>query len=133
MDIRPDEILSQIRFKLPLQGSVLKLFKVSKRRDLDISTITLGAYFELEDGVVRTARLAAGGMGPTVLRLRQCEAAMVGHKPGAALFAQIEALAQTEVTPISDVRGSAEFRRVLLRNLLRKVFADLAQREAVPA
>ena len=133
MDIRPDEILAQIRFRPPKAGSVLKLFKVSKRRDLDISTITLGAYVELENGAVSLARLAAGGMGPTVLRLAQCEAAMVGQKPGASLLTHVEALAQNEVTPLSDVRGSAEFRRLLLRNLLRKVFADLTQGEAVPA
>jgi xanthine dehydrogenase small subunit len=133
MDIRPDEMLVQVRLKLPKAGSVLRLYKVSKRRDLDISTITLGAYVERENGVVRLARFAAGGMGPTVLRLIKTEATITGREPDDALRAEIDGIALTEVTPISDVRGSAEFRRLLLRNLLRRFFDELKAREVLPA
>lgn len=133
MDIRPDEMLVQVRLKLPKAGTVLRLYKVSKRRDLDISTITVGAYLELENGIVRLARLAAGGMGPTVMRLVKTESAITGREPDQALSAEIEAIALTEVTPISDVRGSADFRRLLLRNLLRRFFDELKAREVLPA
>lgn len=133
MDIRPDEMLVQVRLKLPKAGSVLRLYKVSKRRDLDISTITLGAYVERENGVVRLARFAAGGMGPTVLRLIKTEATITGREPDDVLRAEIDGIALTEVTPISDVRGSAEFRRLLLRNLLRRFFDELKAREVLPA
>ena len=67
---------------------------------------------------------AAGGVGATIVRLRSAEKALVGREWSEATFAQAGQIATSEISPQSDVRGSAEFRKVLVKNLFLKFYAE---------
>jgi xanthine dehydrogenase iron-sulfur cluster and FAD-binding subunit A len=95
-------------------------FKVSKRREMDIS-IVAGAFRVETDaaGVLRVARLAFGGVAATPVRALRAEAALLGKTLTVAAEAVAAAL-RTEFTPIDDVRGGAEYRRGLIVSLWEK-------------
>ncbi len=126
LDLADDEVIVRVRTPLPSEASRLKLYKVSKRRDMDISTVTLAFWLEVTDGRVTTARLAAGGVGPTVVRLPKAEAALMEGPFELAAMQAAGRIAREEVAPLSDVRGSASFRSQLVENLFAKCWHDLS-------
>ncbi len=94
-------------------------YKVSKRRELDISTVAGGFCVEVEDGRVAAARLCFGGMAATTARARHLEAALLGRPwTVAQVEAALPALAN-DFRPIDDARGSAWYRRTVAENLVR--------------
>ncbi len=125
-----DELLVGVTIPRPAPQDRLRLYKVSRRRDLDISTITAAIRIADEGGRITRAAIAVGGAGPTVRRLAQVEAWLLGRPFDEETFRQAGELAAREVTPWSDVRGSADYRRQLVGGLVRRFFHE---REAIPA
>lgn len=126
LDLQPDEIIVSVRTPLPTANERLKLYKISKRRDMDISTVSAAFWLELEDQKIRTARIATGGVGPTVIRLRQAEAMLKGQPMTAETMRAAGRKGRDEITPISDVRGGVSYRHQLVENLFVKCFHDLS-------
>ncbi len=124
LDLAPDELLVRIRMPLVPTGDLLRLVKVSRRRDLDISTFTAALRLRLDGDKIVAATVAYGGVGPTVVRMRQTEAALVGRPFIEEAFERAGEAAVAEISPLTDVRGSAEFRRQLARNVLLKFFHE---------
>ena len=122
--LRADEVIQEIVVPRvsPMAGHTRRVdyFKVSKRRDMDIS-IVAGAFRVETDaaGVVRFARLAFGGVAATPVRALLSEAALLGKTLPAAAEA-VAAVLRTEFTPIDDVRGGADYRRGLIVSLWEK-------------
>ena len=101
-------------------------YKVSKRRELDISIVAAAFSVDLDaSGVVLRARLAYGGVAPTPVRARGAEEALLGATLGREALAAAFAALDREIEPISDARGSAGYRRALVKSLLAK-FVDQA-------
>jgi xanthine dehydrogenase small subunit len=123
-DMQPDELLTRIILPLPKPGYQLGLYKVSKRRDLDISTATLGIYLGVEQGKITEAHVAVGGVAATVIALSTVERDLMGKPLNEATLAAAGIKAATEITPLSDVRGSAGFRKALVRNLFLKFWHE---------
>jgi xanthine dehydrogenase small subunit len=123
-----DELITRVFIPLPQNGDVFKLYKVSKRHDLDISTFTAAFWMQRSGenggGVVGDIRIAYGGCGPNIIRLKKTERALVGKPFNEAEFENAAEIARSEITPISDVRGSSDYRFLLAENILRKFFAD---------
>jgi len=95
-------------------------FKVSKRRELDISIVAAAFSVDTDkDGIVRRARLAYGGVAATPVRARKAEAALEGRKLSEAAADVAKILAE-EFKPIDDVRAGAAFRRGLIVSLWEK-------------
>src|SRR6185369_7241868 len=100
------------------------VYKVTKRRDEDI-TSTLGAFhLSLKGGKVGEIRIAYGGMAATPKRAKAVEAALLG-KPWteATVEAALPAFA-ADFAPITDMRASAEYRALAGRNLLLRFHAE---------
>jgi len=128
IDLAEDELIAAVRTPLPTARQKLKLYKVSKRRDMDISTFTAAVLLTLDKSsqTIASARLAYGGVGPTVLRLPKAEASLAGQPLTEATMRRAGQIARSEITPLSDVRGSADFRLQLAENILVKCYHDLA-------
>jgi xanthine dehydrogenase small subunit len=125
-DRRPGEFVEAVTVPRPAQGTVFKVFKLSKRFDQDISAVCGAFALTIEAGRVAAARIAFGGMAATPRRAGACEAALTGRpwtretvEAGAAALAE-------DFQPISDMRASAAYRALAAANLLRKVFAETA-------
>lgn len=125
LDLRSDEIIAAVHTPLPTEGVRLKLYKVSKRRDMDISTVTAAFWLELSGEIVAAARIALGGVGPTVLRAPDAEAALVGESFTPEALRAAGRVARGAITPLTDVRGGADYRGQLIENLFVKCWHDL--------
>lgn len=126
LDMRADEMISRIIVPLPESQETIRLFKVSKRKNLDISAFTAAIRMTIADNKIQQASLAYGGVGPVVFRLPKTESFLSGKEPTEATFAEAGKLARTEITPISDVRGSSDFRFQLAENILLKFYYESA-------
>ncbi|MEP4561540.1 MAG: xanthine dehydrogenase small subunit, partial [Nitratireductor sp.] len=124
-DRRPGEFVERIDVPVPDQGTHYAVYKLTKRRDEDI-TAALGAFHLTlaADGTVASVRIAYGGMAATPKRAAAVEAALTG-KPWSSdtVDAAIEAYAQ-DFAPISDMRASADYRMLAARNLLRRFYLE---------
>ena len=125
--LQPGEVLKSIIIPRPAAGTQTrrKFYKVSKRREMDISTVAACFAVEVDDsGTITKARLAYGGVAALPVRARATEAALVGKRWNDATCEEVLPVLENEFTPISDVRGSANYRRRLIANLLRKFFSE---------
>lgn len=120
-DLQPDEIITSVF--VPVVSDTIKLYKVSRRKDLDISAFTAAIRMRV-NGYIEEARIAYGGVAPTVIRLPKTEAFLAGKAPSLALFERAGEIARDEVKPIADVRGSAEYRLELAQNIMCKFFCE---------
>ncbi|HEY2881527.1 MAG TPA: FAD binding domain-containing protein, partial [Pirellulales bacterium] len=123
-DLQADELLTRIWIPLPREQELLRLYKISRRRDLDISTFTAAVRIRLAGNTIENAALAYGAVGPTVLRLRQTEKFLCGQPFNEATLAAAGDVAANEITPISDVRGTKDYRLQLARNVLLKFYHE---------
>jgi xanthine dehydrogenase small subunit len=120
-DLRPEEIITRVF--VPVIDDTVKLYKVSLRKDLDISAFTAAIRLRM-NGRIEEARIAYGGVAPTVIRLPKTEAFLKGKSPSLDVFERAGELARSEVKPISDVRGSADYRLQLAENIMVKFWYD---------
>jgi xanthine dehydrogenase small subunit len=126
LDLAADELLVEVRMPLPAADDLLRLVKVSRRRDLDISTFTSAILVRRDGDRIATARIAYGGVGPMVVRMRATEAFLVGRSFTEETFRLAGDVAVGEIRPLTDVRGSAEYRLQLARSVLLKFFHEQA-------
>ncbi len=122
--LRPGEVLKTILVpRAPAHRA--RWFKVSRRREMDISTVAACFVVDVDgQNHVRHARLAYGGVAATPVRALQTETALLGKPWSAQTIQEVLPILSAEFTPISDVRGSAEYRRGLAAGLLEKFFHD---------
>jgi xanthine dehydrogenase molybdopterin binding subunit len=126
-----DEVLKSIF--IPFPRGKHEFFKVSKRREMDISTVAGAFRVVIENDVIRDMRLAYGGVAATPARARKTEAELLGQPWTIETIEHVMPILATEFAPISDVRGSAEYRAGLICDLLRKFFCEEAwQRDSKP-
>src|ERR1019366_863799 len=131
--LEPGEILKTILIPREISAPNLtrksKWFKVSKRREMDISTVAACFVVDLDSqNVIRHVRLGYGGVAAMPLRARKTEAALLGKAWSKETIQTVLPILQTEFTPISDVRGSAEYRSGLITSLLEKFFTECSAR-----
>jgi xanthine dehydrogenase small subunit len=102
----------------------LRVYKISKRYDDDISAVCLAINLQVENGRVLSASIGAGGVAATPVRAVQTEAALTGQRWTQATVRQAMATLRAEFSPISDMRASAAYRSQVLGNLLQRYWLE---------
>ena len=141
----PDEVLAWIKVPRPGRSSgqadlapsphggegggeglpaTLKVYKISKRFDDDISAVCLAINLQIENGAVTRASIGAGGVAATPVRAVQTESALTGQPWTAATVQRAIATLRAEFSPISDMRASSNYRREVLGNLLQRYWFE---------
>ena len=131
-DLRKGEFLEAIRIPLLSADDELRVYKISKRFDQDISALCGAFRVGIADGIVGEAAIAFGGMAAIVKRARNVEQALIGK---AWTLDTVEAAMQAledDFEPISDMRSTADYRIRVAKNLLERLYLDLAG-DAVPS
>ena len=128
-DLAADEIITRVFIPLPAPDELLKLYKVSRRNDLDIATFGAGIRVKKDGNIIRRAFIAYSGVAPMVVRLPSTETFLQGKPFVEETFQQAGQEARREINPISDVRGARDFRLQLAENILRKFYYDCAGAE----
>lgn len=125
LDLKPGEMIAAVEFDLPTKGTQISFEKVSRRTYLDIASVNSVAQIEAKAGVISAATFSAGGVAATPLVLKKTSAFAVGKKIDVKAVREIVEVACSEVTPISDVRGTKEYKNLLLRQLMFAHFVKL--------
>jgi len=123
--LKTSEFIKSIQIPKPIAGQTLKLYKISKRLDDDISAV-LAAFFIEQDGQkVTNVRLAFGGMAAIPKRGPAAEAALLGKDLTKESVAQAKAALATDFQPMTDVRASDKYRMTVAQNLIEKCYLEL--------
>ncbi|MBT3784243.1 xanthine dehydrogenase small subunit, partial [bacterium] len=123
-NMKADEILESIRVPLLKADEIFKTYKISKRFDQDISTLCAGIRVSLEGGRVSSVRVAFGGMAATPARASLCEKALEGKPWNEEQVCAAAEFLDQDFQPMTDFRGSARYRSLVAKNLLRKFFLE---------
>ncbi|WP_304617451.1 xanthine dehydrogenase small subunit [Paracoccus sp. (in: a-proteobacteria)] len=126
-DRQPGEFVEAVLIPLPGEGDRIAAYKISKRRDSDITAVAAGIAIRVEEGRIASARLAFGGMAGTPRRAARAEAALLGQPFAAPAFdAAGRALAE-DFQPLTDMRASAAYRATVARNLIRRFWLEQSE------
>lgn len=130
LDKKPTEFVQEVNFELPRTKHYFNFEKVCKRTYLDIASVNTAISIECSSqGKITKVGLAAGGVAPVPKFLQKTCDYLLGQTISKAVLDTSLELAQEEVRPISDVRGSVDYKRLLLRQLMRahyhELFSDL--------
>jgi xanthine dehydrogenase small subunit len=122
---QPEEYIESIWFIVTDQDTRFNFEKVSKRTHLDIASVNSAIKITVNGGVIKEAAISAGGVGPVPTLLANASSFLLGKTLDEDLINGVTELAQAEITPISDVRGSEVYKRLLLNQLIKAHFMSL--------
>ncbi len=127
--LKSSEFIKSVQIPKPVSGQTLKLYKISKRIDDDISAV-LAAFFIEENAEqqvqkITNIRMAFGGMAAIPKRALATEAVLQGNRLTKELIAQAKAALATDFQPLSDVRASSKYRMTVAQNLIEKCYLEL--------
>lgn len=128
--IRPAEVLTEIIVPPLPPRTGTAFFKVMRRRAMDCSIVAAAARITLADDgqTVVEARVALGAVAPNPFRVNQAEALLVGNTLSPDLLREAAMAARDVSSPISDVRASADYRRMLVKTLVERAVSQAATR-----
>ncbi|MCE1246394.1 MAG: FAD binding domain-containing protein [Firmicutes bacterium] len=118
---KPEEWIQSVRIPKN-RFNYINFEKVSKRREVDISSVNSAVALKISDGVITDAGVAYGGVAPFTVFMPETAASLTGREFCEETFRNAGDIAFDEARPISDVRGSAEYRKGLLKNLMIRHF-----------
>ena len=122
-----NEIISAVIIPKMNKDSIISSYKVSKRKDLDISTVSSGFCLTFRNEEISEAILAYGGMAEKTKRATSAESFLIGKKWTRENAEKAGEFVYSEYTPLSDARSGAEFRRLAARNLVLKFWDETHQ------
>ncbi|HEY6271292.1 MAG TPA: xanthine dehydrogenase family protein subunit M [Terriglobales bacterium] len=126
--LEPGEILTEIRIPRAQPRSGGAYIKV-ERKVGDFATAAVAAEVALDDtGTVRKAGIALTNVGPTPIKAKKAEDFLRGKKPDATAIAQAAQLAADDAQPSSDLRGPAEYKRGLIKELTKRAITRAVER-----
>jgi CO/xanthine dehydrogenase FAD-binding subunit len=129
----PGELLTEIHLETPPAGSGSAYLRLEYRRQMEIAVVGATAVVTVVDGSVTAARVAMTALAPTIRRVPKAEAALVGSDgSGEAVTAAGAAVAAASL-PISDVRGSADYRRAMAAVIARRAIESALSRARLEA
>ncbi|WP_375565483.1 xanthine dehydrogenase small subunit [Oceaniradius stylonematis] len=123
-DRRPGEFLESVTVPRPAGGALHAAYKISKRRDEDISSVCAAFNVTVDDGKVAAARIALGGMAATPKRAHHAEAALVGRPWSLETVTAAADRLGDDFTPLTDWRASADYRLRVSQNLFRRFWLE---------
>lgn len=128
------ELLVAIRLPPAAPRSAACYLRFTPRREMDIAVAGSGVWLRLdEDGTIADARVVLASVAPTPIRAMAAEKKLVGGKPARALLEEAGRLAAKDARPISDTRGSADYRRTLAAVLTGRALADCCRQLGLEA
>nr|WP_030503367.1 xanthine dehydrogenase family protein subunit M [Micromonospora purpureochromogenes] len=120
------EMLVEIR--LPVRPGCGSAYEKVERRAGDWAVVSAGAAVWLDGDVISDARVGLAAVGPNTTGIPEISAALRGQEPGESLFAQAGAIAARSCDPVTDQRGSADYKRHLADELTRRTLRRAVER-----
>ena len=125
-DRHADEFVKWIKIPVHSSDCEFRVYKISKRYHQDISAVCGAFFVEVENGRITRARICYGGMATTPKRALNCEKALLNAVVETDAFEKAMEALQNDFSPITDFRGTSDYRMLTAMNLLWKFFLDIA-------
>jgi carbon-monoxide dehydrogenase medium subunit len=127
--LKPEEMIVDIYFPLPSSTAKMAYRKMGLRNAMAISVLTLGFVLEMRKGICRRIRIAFGAVAPKPVRAHQAENLLSGKEIRPELLRACAQEAEKEISPITDIRGGAEYRRAMASVLLQRTLGEALEME----
>jgi len=124
-DLKEDELLKDIRFKLPNKDSFYNFEKVCKRTHLDIASVNSAIHISIKNDIISEAHVSIGGVAAIPKYLHDTSKFLIGKTLSSETIIEANKILQNEISPISDVRGTSDYKRLLGRQLFFAHFTEL--------
>ena len=123
--LKPGEFLVAVVLPPPVDRSAATYLRFTPRREMDIAVAGAGAWIRVDAaGAITEARIVLASVGPKPIRATSAERRLCGERPARTLFEAAGELASADARPISDTRGSADYRRWLIAVLTRRALTN---------
>ncbi|WKZ70206.1 MAG: FAD binding domain-containing protein [Melioribacteraceae bacterium] len=122
---KEDEFIKAVWFEVPQNNFNFSFEKVSKRTYLDIASVNTAMLIETNSNRIKNIFISAGGVAPVPKLLKETNQYLIGKDISIDTIDSALAVMQNEISPISDVRGSAEYKKILLGQLVKAHFLKL--------
>ncbi len=124
-DRKPGEFVESVFMPYPAEGSQFAVYKITKRRDEDITAVLGAFYLTLDEaGDVNDIRIAFGGMAGTPKRARTVESDLIGKPWNEETVEGARDAFDADFQPLTDWRATAEYRQLTAKNLLRRFYLE---------
>lgn len=120
-----NEYMKRLKFRIPGGNYFFNFEKVSKRTYLDIASVNSSILISIDKGVIVSVHLSAGGVSAVPLYLKDTSEFLTSKKLDPDLVIEAVNTAQREISPISDARGTSDYKRLLLSRLIFTHFISL--------
>lgn len=122
--IAENEVITAV--ELPMRSSEQKLacYKISKRMEDDISAVLFAMAYQVTDGVISAVKTGFGGMAATPLAAKHLEQALIGQPFSLSTLQAAGAALDLDFKPMSDVRASSDYRMMVTKNLLTRLWFE---------
>jgi xanthine dehydrogenase small subunit len=122
--LNPGEVIHSVFIPFPHKKNHIRSYKISKRKDLDISTVSSGFQVLVDKDKIEDIALVYGGVAAMTKRAEKAESFLLGKDWSRENVEHAMTLIDEDFTPISDARSGAEARKIMARNLLLKFWND---------
>jgi len=127
-DRQPNEFVESVRIPIN-QSGLFNVYKISKRFEQDISSVSAAFYIELDNNHIRHASICYGGMAGTPKRATQTEQVLLNKKWSPERIDQACSMLKEDYQPLDDFRASSQYRMTVAQNLLRKFFIETTAKQ----
>jgi len=124
-DLEDNEYIKSASFETPENTDSFNFEKVAKRAHLDIASVNSAIQISSEGNIIKKASLSAGGVAPFPLFLKKTSSFLEGEEISVPTLKKALKIIDSEISPISDIRGSAEYKKLMLRQLFFAHFLKL--------
>lgn len=122
--LAPDEIVTGFTVPPPTPRTGKCYIKHGRRKAMELATVGVAVTLTMADETISEIRIALGAVAPTPIRARKAEAVIRGHVPSPDLIGECARIAASETSPISNIRGSADYRRRMVEELTARAIAS---------
>lgn len=122
------DILRCIRVPAPIKNSGTSFQRFTLRKGLALAVASVAVALDLDGNTIKGARVALGAVGPTPIVATTAVGVLEGSEAGDAIFAEAARAAAADAKPITDIRGSKEYRRDIVEVLTRRALAQAIER-----
>jgi carbon-monoxide dehydrogenase medium subunit len=126
-----DELITQIRFSKPKDSARGIFIKLGLRNSLAISVVSIAVILDMEGQVCQKARVALGAVAPTIIRAFHVESKLEGGEINENIIQECAEIVKEEISPISDIRASAEYRRLASSVILKRAIQQVLKGEGL--
>lgn len=124
LDLSQDEIIEKIQIPTPPKSYIFNFEKVSNRKYLDIASVNSAFFLKSENKKLETVRISLGGVAPIPLLLTKTCEFLEGKTLSDEVLSKAKEILSEEICPIDDIRGSAEYKKLLAGQLLQSHFTN---------